>query len=53
MSPYYRNSGYLEQYGPRFRKFLYEALNDPRHTPPGPPKVARIDAPEKKAKKRA
>ena len=53
MSPYYRNSAYLDQYGPRFRKFLYEALNDPRHTPPGPPKVARIDAPEKKAKKRA
>lgn len=53
LSDYYRNSGYLEQYGSRFRKFLYEALSDPRYTPPGPPKVARIDAPDKKAKKRA
>jgi hypothetical protein len=53
MSPYYRNSGYLEQYGAKFRTFLYKALDDPRHTPPVLPKVARIDTPEKKAKKRA
>lgn len=53
MSPYYRSSGYLEQYAPWFRKFLYEALNDPRYTPPGPPKVARIDVAGEKAKKRA
>ena len=53
LSPYFQKSGYLDQYGPRFRTFLYEALNDPRYTPPGPPNVARIDAPEKKAKKRA
>src|SRR4249920_52125 len=51
--PYFQKSGYLEQYGPRFRKFLYEALSDPRHTPPALPNVARIDAPEKKEKKRA
>jgi len=53
LSAYYQNSGYLEQYGSRFRKFLNEALSDPRYTPPGAPKVARIDAPETKAKKRA
>ncbi len=33
LSSYFQNSGYLEQYGPRFRAFLHEALNDPRHTP--------------------
>ena len=53
LSPYFQKSGYLDQYGPRFRTFLREALSDPRYTPPGPPNVARIDAPEKKAKKRA
>lgn len=53
LSPYYRSSGYLDQYAPRFRKFLYEALNDPRYTPPGPPRVARIDPRNRKAGKRA
>src|SRR5262245_16043567 len=53
LSPYYQKSGYLDQYGPKFAKFLYKALNDPRYTPPGPPNVSRIDAPDKKAKKRA
>ncbi len=53
LSPYYQNSGYLDQYGPKFRKFLYAALDDPRYTPPGPPKVARIDTPSRKASKRA
>ena len=53
LSPYFQKSGYLEQYGPRFRKFLYEVLSDPRHTPPRPPNVARIDAPGRKAGKRA
>ncbi|MEZ0283395.1 hypothetical protein [Methyloceanibacter sp.] len=53
LSPYFQKSGYLEQYGPRFQAFLHEALDDPRYTPPGPPNLARIEAPEKKAKKRA
>src|SRR3954447_1511619 len=39
MSRYCRNSGYLEQYGAKFPTFLYEALDDPRHTPPVLPKV--------------
>jgi len=53
-TPYYQSSGYLEQYGKRFRAFLHDALNDPRHTPPPPPpSLARIDAPRRKVGKRA
>ncbi len=47
LSPYFQSSGYLEQYGPRFRAFMQAALNDPRLTPP-PPNLARLDAPRKK-----
>lgn len=53
LSPYFQNSGYLEQYGPKFRVFMQHALSDPRHTPPPPPNLARIDAPKKKVGKRA
>src|SRR6476619_2408932 len=53
LSSYFQNSGYLEQYGPRFRAFLQKALSDPRHTPPAPPNVARIGEPQRKASKRA
>ena len=53
LSPYFQKSGYLEQYTPRFRTFLHEVLNDPRHTPPAPTNVARIDTPKRKASKRA
>jgi len=53
-SAYFRGSGYLDQYAPRFRTFLYQALDDPRHTPPPPPtSLAAIDAPRRKAGKRA
>ena len=53
-TPYYQSSGYLEQYGKRFRAFLHDALNDPRHTPsPLPPSLAQIDAPRRKVGKRA
>jgi hypothetical protein len=53
-SPYYQSSGYLEQYRKRFRVFLHDALNDPRHTPPPPPpSLAQIDAPRRKVGKRA
>jgi hypothetical protein len=53
LSQYFQNSGYLDQYTPRFRHFLKEALANPYKVPPPPPNLARIDAPEKKAKKRA
>jgi hypothetical protein len=54
LSPYFQSSGYLKQYGPRFRAFLHGALNDPRHTPPpAPPSVAQIDTGRRKAGKRA
>jgi hypothetical protein len=52
LSPYFQSSGYLEQYTPRFRAFLQEALANPYKVPP-PPNVASIDMPNKKAKKRA
>ena len=51
--PYFQNSGYLEQYGPSFRAFLRDALNDPRHTPPPLPNLTQIDAPKRKVSKRA
>jgi hypothetical protein len=53
LSPYFQNSGYLEQYGPRFRAFMQAALNDPRHAPPPLPNLARLDAPKKRVAKRA
>src|SRR5262245_13306297 len=53
LSQYFRNSGYLDQYTPKFQRFLKEALANPYKVPPPPPNLARIDAPEKKAKKRA
>ena len=47
LSSYYQSSGYLEQYGARFRAFLHEVLDDPRHTPPPPPpSLAKLDASE-------
>ena len=53
LSRYFQSSGYLEQYGPRFRAFMQAALNDPRHTPPPPQNLARIEVPKKKVGKRA
>ena len=53
LSRYFQSSGYLEQYGPRFRAFMQAALNDPRHTPPPPPNLARIEVPKKKVGARA
>jgi hypothetical protein len=53
LSPYFQNSGYLEQYGPRFRAFMQAALNVSRHTPPPLPNLARLDAPKKRVAKRA
>ena len=35
LSPYFQNSGYLEQYGAKFRTFLNDALDNPRTRPPG------------------
>jgi hypothetical protein len=53
-SAYFQSSGYLEQYGQRFRRFLHDALSDPRHAPPlPPPSLAQIDAPRRKVGKRA
>ena len=51
-APLIQNSGYLDQYGPRFRAFMHDALSDPGHKPP-PPNLAQIDAPRRKAGKRA
>jgi hypothetical protein len=53
LSAYFQNSGYLEQYTPQFRAFLEEALSNPRPLPPPPPNIARIDASQRKAGKRA
>jgi hypothetical protein len=53
LSPYFRNSGYLEQYRPRFREYLMDVLHDPRHTPPLLPNLARVDQPKRKVGKRA
>jgi hypothetical protein len=53
LSPYFQSSGYLEQYTPPFKAFLKEALANPYKLTPPPPNLARIDAPDKKAKKRA
>ncbi|HEX2448881.1 MAG TPA: hypothetical protein VHK26_11965 [Methyloceanibacter sp.] len=49
-SAHFQNSGYLQQYTPKFRAFLQDVLNEPRQASPN---VARIDSPDKKAKKRA
>ena len=50
LSSHFQNSGYLDQYTSTFRAFLQDVLNEPRQTSPN---VARIDSPDKKAKKRA
>ena len=50
LSSHFQKSGYLDQYTSEFRAFLQDVLNEPRQTPPN---VARIDSPDKKAKKRA
>ena len=52
LSQYFQSSGYLEQYTPPFQAFLKDALANPYKVPP-PPKLARIDSPEKRVKKRA
>ena len=54
LSPHFQNSGYLEQYSERFRAFVDEVLNEPL-VPPSPvhPNVARIEAPNQRARKRA
>ena len=53
LSQYFQKSGYLDQYTPAFQTFLKNALAAPYQVPPPPPNLARIDAPDKKAKKRA
>ena len=50
LSPYFLNSGYLEQYEPRFQTFLDAAAGRPSHKPPVQPNVARIDTPRKEGK---
>lgn len=52
LSSHFQKAGYLDQYTSKFRAFLHDVLNEPRQTQ-SPPNVARIDAPGKKAKKRA
>jgi hypothetical protein len=53
LSPHFQKSGYLEQYTPKFRAFLMQVLTEPSPTQSAPSNVARIDAPKKKAGKRA
>jgi hypothetical protein len=54
LSSYYQSSGYLEQYGAKFRAFLHEVLDDPRHTPPPPPpSLAKLDASRRKVGRHA
>jgi hypothetical protein len=53
LSQYFQNSGYLEQYTPRFQAFLKEALANPYKLTPPPPNLAKIGAPKEKASKRA
>ena len=53
LSPYFQNSGYLQQYKPGFREFLMDVLHDPRHTPPPMPTLARVDGPKRKVGKHA
>jgi hypothetical protein len=50
LSPHFQNSGYLDQYTPRFRAFLHNVLSAPQSPQPN---VARLDASKKKAKQRA
>jgi hypothetical protein len=50
LSPYFQNSGYLEQHGPKFRAFLRDALSDGA---PPPANLAQIDAPKRKVSRRA
>ena len=53
LSPHFQNSGYLEQYTPRFRSFLKDVLNEPRQTSTPRPNLAPVDAPKPKVGKRA
>ena len=53
LSQYFQNSGYLEQYTPVFQVFLKNALANSYKVPPPPPNLASIDAPNRKASKRA
>jgi hypothetical protein len=53
-SPHFQNSGYLEQYTAKFRAFVDEVLNEPTEPPTQiHPNVARVDAPNQRASKRA
>jgi len=53
LSPHFRNSGYLEQYSAKFRAFVDDVLNEPEPPTPAAPNIARIAAPNERARKRA
>jgi hypothetical protein len=53
LSPHFRNSGYLEQYSASFRAFVDDVLNEPVPPTPTAPNIARIAAPNERARKRA
>jgi hypothetical protein len=53
MSPHFQNSGYLEQYTAKFRAFVENVLNEPVPPTPVAPNLARIAAPNERARKRA
>jgi len=53
LSLHFRNSGYLEQYTASFRAFVDDVLNEPVPPTPTTPNIARIAAPNERARKRA
>ena len=53
LSPHLQNSGYLEQYTPRFRSFLKAVLNEPRQASTPHPNLVPVEAPKRKVGKRA
>jgi hypothetical protein len=53
LSPSFMNSGYLEQYTPRFRAFVQDALRLTPDALSAPAKIAPIDTPTQRAKKHA
>ena len=55
LSPHFQNSGYIEQYTPKFRAFVDKVLNEPLPAPMAAPhpNVARIKTSTRKARKRA
>jgi len=53
LSPHFQSSGFLEQYTASFRAFVDEVLNEPEPPTPAAPNIARIAAPNERARKRA